>query len=144
MRPLRVVRVYSRNAENRSAFADRARADLALDATAVNSAEDAVAGADLVIVATRSQTPVLDAAAIEPGAHVVTVGPKFASAHELPLELADRASVITSDSPEQAASYPDRYPLFLAGTPLFSLNEKWPGLVAARSGQYRPEGAVMT
>ena len=36
----------------------------------------AVAGADIVVLATTSTSPVLDAAAIRPGTHLTTVGPK--------------------------------------------------------------------
>src|SRR5436190_15345550 len=44
----------------------------------------AAAGADIVVLATTSTSPVLDAAAIRPGTHLTTVGPKCAGAHELP------------------------------------------------------------
>ena len=69
----------------------------------------AVAGADIVVLATTSTSPVLDAAAIRPGTHLTTVGPKWAGAHELPLDLAEKAAVITCDSPQQAAHYPRRF-----------------------------------
>jgi ornithine cyclodeaminase len=48
---------------------------------------------------------VIDAAWVAPGAHVTTVGPQRASAHETPPELADLAALVVSDSPGQAASY---------------------------------------
>jgi alanine dehydrogenase len=102
---IREVRVFSPTAAHRSAFADRADTDLGLQALAVDSAETAVRDADIVILATRSPTPVIDAAWVAPGAHVTTVGPKRASAHETPPELADLAALVVSDSPGQAASY---------------------------------------
>jgi ornithine cyclodeaminase/alanine dehydrogenase-like protein (mu-crystallin family) len=42
----------------------------------------AVRGADIVILATRSERPVIDADWIDSGTHVNTVGPKTLSAHE--------------------------------------------------------------
>jgi ornithine cyclodeaminase len=48
---------------------------------------------------------VIDAAWVQQGTHVSTVGPKTVSAHEAPADLADRADVVASDSPTQAAAY---------------------------------------
>ncbi len=74
---------------------------------AAPTAADAARGADVVVLATTSTVPVLDAATVEPGTHLTTVGPKWTGAHETPLELLRRAAVITCDSPQQAAAYPD-------------------------------------
>ena len=100
------VRVHSPDGSHRTEFARRARQKLGLAAQAVDSAAEAVRGADVVIMATRSTTPVIDAADVAAGTHVVTVGPKAADGHETPLALAERAAVITCDSPGQAAAYP--------------------------------------
>ena len=66
VRKLREVRVWS--PRNARAFA----AEFGVHAAA--SAEDAVRGADVVVVATTSQTPVLQGAWLAPGAHVNAVG----------------------------------------------------------------------
>jgi len=105
VRPLRAVRVFSPTRENRETFARRAAAELGLNAVACDAADEAVIGADLVVLATRSEQPVIEAGWIRPGTHVNTVGPKLASAHETPPELADAADVLVSDSPEQAIAY---------------------------------------
>jgi ornithine cyclodeaminase len=109
VRPLDRVRVSSPTREHREAFAERAATELDLRAEACESAEEAVAGADVVVLATRAARPVIEADAIRPGTHVNTVGPKLASAHEAPAELAERASVLVSDSPEQAAAYDEAF-----------------------------------
>lgn len=109
MRALRSVRVHSPDRDHRQAFAERARVELGIDAEAVTASGAAVAGADLVIVATRSTTPVLEAGDVTPGAHVVTVGPKAAGACEIPADLMQRAAVITCDSPAQAGAYPQPF-----------------------------------
>jgi hypothetical protein len=93
---------------------ERARAELGLAASSVRSAREAVEGADVAILATRSETPVIEAGWIAPGAHVNTVGPKAAGACETPPELADGAAVAVSDSPAQAAAY---------GAPFFTSRE---------------------
>jgi alanine dehydrogenase len=105
VRRLARVRVHSPTPEHRVAFARRAEAELGLIATACDTAEEAVADADLVVLATRSEQPVIEAAWIRRGTHVNTVGPKLASAHETPAELAEDAAVVVTDSPEQAAGY---------------------------------------
>lgn len=105
VRPLRAVRVFSPTRENRETFARRAAAELELNAVACDTADEAVIGADLVVLATRSEQPVIEAGWIRPGTHVNTIGPKLASAHETPPELADAADVLVSDSPEQAIAY---------------------------------------
>jgi alanine dehydrogenase len=120
VRPAREARVYSPTEAHRTAFAERARQELGLEAVSVASAREAVREADLIVLAPRSAQPVIEAAWIEPGAHVSTVGPKTLSAHETPPGLAARAGVVASDSPAQAAAYDepfftDREPLHLGG-----------------------------
>jgi ornithine cyclodeaminase len=85
-----------------------------MNATPVPSAQQAVVGADIVILATRSEQPVISSAWVTAGAHVNTVGPKMLSAHETPPDLAADAAVLVSDSPGQAAAY---------GEPFFTSRE---------------------
>jgi alanine dehydrogenase len=113
VRPLREVRVYGRDAERRDAFTRRARSELSLPAVSVADPETAVAGADIVLLATSSTTPVIEAGWVAAGAHVTTLGPKQAGAHECPADLAERAGLILTDSPAQLDAYPK--PFFLAG-----------------------------
>jgi ornithine cyclodeaminase len=108
------VRVYSPTEGHRRAFAERAAGELGLNATPVPSAQQAVVGADIVILATRSEQPVISSAWVTAGAHVNTVGPKMLSAHETPPDLAADAAVLVSDSPGQAAAY---------GEPFFTSRE---------------------
>lgn len=107
--------IHSPTADHRERFAQRARTDLGLEAEAVASARAAARGADIVVLATRSETPVVEAGWIEAGAHVSTVGPKAASAHEAPPELADAASIVATDSPDQARASDEA---FFTGRPL--------------------------
>jgi alanine dehydrogenase len=98
------IAVFSRAIENREAFAARMQLLLKKDVRASSSAEHAVRGADVVILATNSSIPVIDAAWLKPGAHVNTLGPKKVTAHELPLDTADAAMLIASDSPQQISA----------------------------------------
>jgi alanine dehydrogenase len=67
----------------------------------VETARECVEGADIVVTATSSKEPVLQAAWIAPGAHVNAAGSNWAERRELPTELIlDRAAVIAVDSVE--------------------------------------------
>ncbi|OGA44949.1 MAG: hypothetical protein A3F74_16975 [Betaproteobacteria bacterium RIFCSPLOWO2_12_FULL_62_58] len=104
VRKLRRVRVYSPNAERRQSFAERARRELGLAATAVTSAREAVEGADLVVAATNSSQPVIDGAWIVPGAHVISIvsGDEKTPRRELDDEVMRRAAVVISHSKQVA------------------------------------------
>lgn len=99
--------VVARRREHAVDFARRAADELGIKARAVAEVENAVRERDVVIVATNSAVPVLDADWISAGTHVTTLGPKTISRHEVPAALADRAEVILTDSRAQAAGYPE-------------------------------------
>lgn len=105
VREIKDAVVVARHPERAAAFARRAADELGLPVRAVSGVEDAVRDRNVVIVATNSAVPVLEAAWISPGTHVTTLGPKSTSRHEIPADLADRAQVILTDSPAQAAGY---------------------------------------
>ncbi|WP_229401171.1 ornithine cyclodeaminase family protein [Micromonospora okii] len=117
VRPLREVTVHSRSAARREAFAARVRAELGVPARAVETARAAVAGRDVVVLATTSPTPVLDAADLAPGAHVNTVGFKQRGRAEFGTDLLDAADVLVTDSPAQAGAYE---PPMLAALPPYA------------------------
>jgi thiomorpholine-carboxylate dehydrogenase len=85
VRPLREVRVWS--PRNAPAFAAR----FGVRATA--SAEEAVRGADVVVVATTSKTPVLRGAWLSAGAHVNAVGASRPDWRELDDDVLARSKV---------------------------------------------------
>jgi alanine dehydrogenase len=93
---IRQVRVWSRSAEKREAFARRAGAE------AVATAEEAVHGADILVTATSSGEPVVDAAWVTPGTHINAMGSNQARRRELPADLVHRADLIAVDNLEQS------------------------------------------
>jgi alanine dehydrogenase len=70
VRNLERVRVYSPTAARRQAFASELSARLGLPVESVGDARTAVQGADIVLAATNSGTPVLDVEWLQPGMHV--------------------------------------------------------------------------
>jgi alanine dehydrogenase len=85
VRRIREVRVWS--PRNAAAFAARFRV------RAAGSAEEAVRGADIVVVATTSKIPVLQGAWLSAGAHVNAVGASRPDWRELDDEVLARAKV---------------------------------------------------
>jgi ornithine cyclodeaminase len=77
-RPFELIRIAARSFEN----AERLAAELPL-ATAVETVEEAVHGADVVCTVTNSSEPVLRHEWLKPGAHVNAVGSSIRTAREL-------------------------------------------------------------
>jgi alanine dehydrogenase len=73
VRDLRDVRVFSPTGANRERFAARTAEELGLSVTAVDSAEAAVRGADIVATATDAMGPTFEAGWVAPGAHITCV-----------------------------------------------------------------------
>lgn len=115
VRKLDRVRVYSRDESKRRVFASEMGRKLGIAIEAVTSPREAVRDADIVICATASPIPVIEADWLKPGVHINTIGPKTREGHELGLDVAARAHVIAADSPGQALAY--RPPFFLLETP---------------------------
>ncbi len=97
VRRLESVRVFGRDAERRAAFAREMSAALGLAVEAVESAEQAVRGADIVITATSATRPVLEGKWLAEGAHVNAMGSNWAHKREIDDDAVRRAAVIAVD-----------------------------------------------
>jgi ornithine cyclodeaminase/alanine dehydrogenase-like protein (mu-crystallin family) len=106
---VREIRVWSRNAEHARTFAAKYGAK-------AMSAEDAVKGADVIVVATSSHDAVLKGAWLKPGAHVNTVG----SVHPKWRELDDDAmhNILIADSREAVCK--ESGDVILSKAPIFA------------------------
>lgn len=82
-RSLRRVRVWSRSAAHRVDYVRWADAELEVEVEAVDSAQAAVSGADLICTATATTEPVLQGAWLSPGAHINAVGSSTPTTREL-------------------------------------------------------------
>jgi ornithine cyclodeaminase len=114
VRELTEVTVFSRSADRRNAFAERVSAELGLPVVAAPSARETVEGKALVVLATNSSVPVIDASWIAPGSYVTTLGPKQFGRAEFGPDLVARADVAVTDSLAQTAAYDP--PFILTGT----------------------------
>lgn len=102
VRPIALVKVYSRTPEHREAFADEMIAELGAEVVAVDSAEEAVDAVDIVVTATTARAPVLSGRWLRPGVHVNAVGSNAASRQEIDLEAVRRSDRIVVDAVDQA------------------------------------------
>lgn len=73
VRPIKLIKVFSRDPERREQFAKRMEELVGVETIAVNEPRDAVAGSDIVLTTTNSLKPVLFGEWLEPGMHVGTV-----------------------------------------------------------------------
>ncbi|MFB6173623.1 MAG: hypothetical protein ABEI39_03185 [Halobacteriales archaeon] len=103
---LDAIRVFSPTRSSREAFAAEWDGHLAADVRAVDSAEAAVGGADVLATATNSMHPVFDAETVEPGQHVSTV--KNPEVPEAIFDRVDRAAVHTLSAPYGPNNYSPR------------------------------------
>lgn len=67
---VRLVRVYSRNLDNRTAFAARYSEKFGIEIVPVDRPRDVIRGADVVLCATNTSVPLFDGDWLEPGQHV--------------------------------------------------------------------------
>jgi ornithine cyclodeaminase/alanine dehydrogenase-like protein (mu-crystallin family) len=101
VRPIEEVSVFSRDPDNRARFAREMSEQLGVSVTPVASAREAVRGADILVSATDSLLPVVEAEWLEPGMHVVAIGPQdLAPECEARLDVVVRQGDETLDLPE--------------------------------------------
>jgi len=101
VRPIRTVSVFSRSRQNREAFAARMAGRLGIRIDAVDNARKAVRRADIVAAATDSMQPVIEADWLEPGMHVVGIGPMdLGPGCEARIDLVVRQGIEAFDMPE--------------------------------------------
>ena len=70
---LEQIKVFSPNAKRRKKFAASIEAEAECAVTPVDSAREAIQGADIVNAATNSSDPIFDGRWLEPGMHVTTI-----------------------------------------------------------------------
>jgi len=102
VRKIADVRVWSRDPAKRAAFAAETTERFGTPVHAVDTAEQAVRKAQIVVTATFAKEPVLAAEWIAPGAHINAMGSNQARRREIPAELVRQANWIVVDSIEQA------------------------------------------
>ena len=91
VRNLREVRIWSPNAHSRERFIADMSGHVSARLQNSRSAQQAVEGADLIVLVTSSPTPVIEDVWVAPGAHVVSVGACRPDQREMAPDLVARA-----------------------------------------------------
>jgi ornithine cyclodeaminase/alanine dehydrogenase-like protein (mu-crystallin family) len=138
VRPIRSVRVWSRDERKRQRFAGDACRDLAIDVQAAPTAEAAVSQAAIIVTATNAKDPVLRSEWIPAGAHINAMGSNQAGRRELPAELVRRAGLVVVDSIEQSRL--ESGDLLLANLSV----EEWSRVVELKDVTARPKTSEVT
>ena len=102
VREIREARVFSRRQERREDFATRSSERLGVDVKAVESAQECVEGADIVITITSARDPVALGEWLAPGAHINAAGGNHWMRREIDEAAVLRSEVIVVDDLEQA------------------------------------------
>ena len=102
VRKIDTVRVFTRTAEHRNAFAKEIERKLRVAAEPVATGEAAIGDADVAITITKSAEPVLRANWLKSGVHVNAAGANSASRREIDAETVLRATVRATDQVAQA------------------------------------------
>lgn len=101
VRPIREVRAFSRNADNRAQFCADITSKLGIAARPVDAARDAVTGCDVVVTSTTSTAPVLLGEWLTPGTHINAIGANYEHRRELDSAAVAHARFIATDDTEQ-------------------------------------------
>lgn len=99
--PLRRVRVYSRDPNRRTAFAERLGAELEIEVEPAESAEEAVSEAPVSVLATKSTAAVVDGGAFPQGGVVLSIGSTRPDLRELDHATLRRTGTLVVDDPVQ-------------------------------------------
>lgn len=101
VRPIQLIRVYSRRAEARQAFAEKMSQRLGVAVESVARAEHAVQEADIIVTATTAKEPVVPAAALPHGVHINAIGANALRRREIDSDTVLGADRVVVDSVEQ-------------------------------------------
>ncbi|MBX3065261.1 MAG: ornithine cyclodeaminase family protein [Anaerolineae bacterium] len=93
VRPIREVRIYSRSGA--ASFAQSLAAEFPeIEFRATPTADDALIGADVLVAATTSSTPVILAHHVRPGVHINGIGSYTLQMQEVAAEVVIRAMIV--------------------------------------------------
>ena len=95
---IREARVYARTRDKLEAWCKKMGGKLGIPVIAAASAAEAIKGAHIVNIMTKSATPVIDGDWLQPGQHVNAAGSNALSRSEIDAKTISRCKLITVDS----------------------------------------------
>ena len=97
VRAMPECQAWSRTLQHAERFAEEMREELGIEVKAVDEVETAVREADLVITATPSHDPIVRAAWLTKGVHVIALGSDGPEKQELHVDVLARADIVIAD-----------------------------------------------
>ena len=101
VRRITELKVFSRTAENREAFAKQFSEELGIRCTACATGREAAAGMSALITATNAAQPAFEGAWMEPGVLLASIGATLPEHRELDNAAIERCDFIVADMPEE-------------------------------------------
>jgi alanine dehydrogenase len=101
VRPISEIRVWSPRQASRDAFCADSKNNNKIKYLSVNTPEQAVRGADVLITATTATEPVVHGEWLKPGVHINAIGANFEHRRELDSATVAAAKFIATDDTEQ-------------------------------------------
>lgn len=105
VRPIEHVKVFSRSGGRTETFCQEWQQRLGIPVVPADTPREAIAGVDIVALATNAHEPVIEGAWLEPGQHVGSL-----QGGEIDFEVLERASILSCRSVEKEAFYFTRGP----------------------------------
>ena len=140
VRPIETARIWGRNPAAASAVATELTATLGLPISVANSAQEAVAGADIIVTTTPSSSPLVQAAWLAPGQHVTAMGSDAEHKNEIDPAAIARADLYIADSLAQTRLLGELHHAIAAG--LIGADTPYPELgqiIAGAPGRTSPD-----
>ena len=103
VRPFKLIKAWSRSAENRETFAREMTGKLGIEVVAVETAEECVSNVDVVTTITSASEPVFEGKWLAPGTHINAVGATTPNRRELDDEAVARAATVAVEYLPQAS-----------------------------------------
>lgn len=97
VKQVEAVSIWGRSPAHLFDYAQRVLEEYNVALQIASSAEEAVRSADLVVTATASETPLIQAEWLKPGVHITAVGANAPNKQELHPDVFKRADVIVAD-----------------------------------------------
>ena len=102
VRPLREIRVFSRDAGHRAAFAGQLGATTAVPVRPMDNLRDAIEGAEIVTTITSAARPIFPGEWLQAGQHLNVVGSNYPDRREVDGRTIARADLLVADDVDAA------------------------------------------
>ncbi|PTW59780.1 ornithine cyclodeaminase [Breoghania corrubedonensis] len=132
VRPIEEARIWARDFARAGAKAEELSARLAIPVRAVEAPRAAMAGADVVVTTTPSETPLVMADWLEPGQHVTAMGSDAEHKNEIEPAAIARADIYVADALSQTRRLGELHHAIAAG--LVGADRHFPELGAIVAG----------